>query len=95
MLFGMMRLEPDHRLHASVQRFLDSVRVGAWDRQAAEVHAGLRHQLRSHGRTIGEMDMLIAAHAISLGAILVTNNTRHFSRLEPELAIENWTDETD
>jgi tRNA(fMet)-specific endonuclease VapC len=39
---------------------------------------------------IGEMDLMIAAHAISLGATLVTNNLRHFSRLQPRLEIENW-----
>lgn len=33
---------------------------------------------------------MIAAHAISLGAILVTNNTQHFSRFEPALTMENW-----
>lgn len=36
---------------------------------------------------------MIAAHAISLGAILVTNNTRHFGRLAPMLTIENWVDD--
>lgn len=38
------------------------------------------------------MDQMIAAHAISLGLTLVTNNTRHFSRLEPDLTIESWID---
>jgi len=49
----------------------------------------LRSTLESMGRPIGSMDTLIAAHALSLGAILVTNNVRHFNHV-PNLEIENW-----
>lgn len=41
------------------------------------------------GMTIGSMEMLIAAHALSLGVTLVTNNTREFSRM-PGLTLEDW-----
>jgi tRNA(fMet)-specific endonuclease VapC len=36
------------------------------------------------------LDLMIAAHAIVLGAVLVTNNTRHYARLAPALTLENW-----
>jgi predicted nucleic acid-binding protein len=49
----------------------------------------------TNNRPIGAMDQMIAAHAIALGLTLVTNNTRHFSRLEPGLTIENWAGRTD
>ena len=51
-----------------------------------------RHQLASIGQPIGEMDMMIAAHALSLGAVLVTNNMRHFGRIAAPLALVNWNE---
>ena len=49
----------------------------------------LRADLERLGQPIGALDTLIAAHALALGATLVTNNVREFERV-PELAIENW-----
>ncbi len=90
LLYGLKALPPEHRLHLAVHRFLRDMRVIPWGEEAAEAHADVRHRLVSSGEVIGEMDMMIAAHAISLDAVLVTNNTRHFSRLAPTLAIERW-----
>lgn len=94
LLFGLKRLPPEHRLHSDVMRFLEGVTVLAWDEGAADIHADIRHHLESAGRRIGELDTMIAAHAIALGAVLVTNNTRHFGRI-PALRLENWTSEGD
>lgn len=44
----------------------------------------------STGQPIGEMDMMIAAHALSAGAVLVTNNHRHYERIQAPLILENW-----
>lgn len=90
LLFGLKSLNPAHRLHLTVRRFLRDIRILPWGEEAAEVHADIRHQLVSAGIAIGEMDMMIAAHAMSLSAVLVTNNILHFSRLSPALTIENW-----
>lgn len=90
LLFGLKQLDMAHHLHLKVRRFLQDVNIVSWGYEAAEVHADIRHRMLSVGRTFGEMDMMIAAHAISLGAVLVTNNTRHFERLAPALTIENW-----
>jgi tRNA(fMet)-specific endonuclease VapC len=49
----------------------------------------LRDGLERKGRAIGAMDMLIASHALALGATLVTNNAAHFSRVEG-LSFVNW-----
>ena len=49
----------------------------------------LRAQLQARGLPIGALDMLIAAHALALGATLVTNNLAEFARV-PGLACENW-----
>jgi tRNA(fMet)-specific endonuclease VapC len=49
----------------------------------------LRAKLRRAGTPIGDFDEMIAAHALSLDAVLVTDNTRHFQMVEG-LALENW-----
>ena len=49
----------------------------------------IRAGLESSGRPVGVMDLLIAAHALSLGLTVVTNNTREFERI-PGLAVEDW-----
>jgi tRNA(fMet)-specific endonuclease VapC len=50
----------------------------------------IRHQLSTTGRPIGEVDMMIAAHALAIGAILVTNNTGDFDRIAAPLTWVNW-----
>lgn len=58
--------------------------------EAAAFHAGrIRAHLEPRGLKIGPLDTLIAAHARSLGAVVVTDNVREFSRV-PDLAVENW-----
>ena len=90
LMYGLKRLPPQHRLHVGVRQFLKIVRVLAWDGDAADYYADIRHQLTSSGRPIGELDMMIAAHALALGAVLVTNNTRHFKQIAAPLALANW-----
>ncbi len=60
-----------------------------WSRAAAQHYAGIRAKLESAGTPIGNMDLMIAAHARSAGAVLVTNNEKHFRRVEG-LKVENW-----
>lgn len=92
MMYGLKALPAEHRLQLGVRQFLKLVRVLAWDGEAADYYAEIRHQLVSTGRVIGEMDMMIAAHALSAGAVLVTNNMRHFERIALPLLLENWTE---
>ena len=91
MRYGLKRLPADHRLHLAVHQFLKIVRILPWDTDAADWYAEIRHQLVSIGQPIGEMDMMIAAHALSAGAVLVTNNRRHYERIAAPLILENWT----
>jgi tRNA(fMet)-specific endonuclease VapC len=93
LLYGLKRLPAGHRLHLGVRRFLRIVRALPWDLDAADYYADIRHQLVTTGRSIGETDMMIAAHTLSAGAILVTNNTRHFERIDAPLSMVNWTTE--
>lgn len=91
LLYGLKRLPPGHRLHLAVQQFLKIVRTLPWPAEAAGWYAQIRHQLVSEGQPIGEMDMMIAAHALSVGAVLVTNNGRHYQRIQAPLLLANWT----
>jgi tRNA(fMet)-specific endonuclease VapC len=90
LMYGLKRLPPAHRLHVGVRQFFKIVRVLAWDAEAADYYADIRHQLTAIGQPIGEMDMMIAAHALAIGAVLVTNNTRRFRRIAAPLALVNW-----
>ena len=90
LMYGLKRLPAGHRLHLMVRQFLKIVRVLSWDAEAADYYAEIRHQLVSTGQPIGEMDMMIAAHSLSAGAVLVTNNVRHYSRIEAPLSLVNW-----
>ncbi len=90
--YGLKRLPPAHRLHLAVRQFLKIVRVLPWDSEAADWYADIRHQLLSTGQPIGELDMMIAAHALAADAVLVTNNHRHFERIQAPLTLINWTE---
>ena len=92
LLYGLKRLSPNHRLRTSVHQFLKLVRVLSLEPEAGEWYAEIRFQLVRSGQPIGELDMMIAAHSLALGATLVTNNIRHFERIQAPLRLENWTD---
>ena len=61
-----------------------------WPAKAAEHYAEIRADLRRKGQSIGANDLMIAAHARSEGAIVVTNNVKDFGRVKG-LKVENWT----
>ena len=90
LLYGLKRLPADHHLHLVVRQFLKIVRIAAWDEDAADWYAEIRHQLVSSGQPIGELDMMTAAHALSIGAVLVGNNSRHYERIAAPLILQNW-----
>ena len=66
--------------------------IRPFDKQAAVFYGDVRSSLEKRGEAIGGNDLLIAAHALSLGWTLVTKNEREFSRVEG-LKIENWVEE--
>lgn len=76
-------------IRSIVDELLSRVEVLSW--QAAEPYARIRAQLERRGESIGNMDMLIAAQALEIGATLITNNRRHFERVEG-LTTDNWID---
>jgi tRNA(fMet)-specific endonuclease VapC len=87
--FQVRRLAGATRLAASVERFLSGIDTLPWDEDAADRFAEVRALLEKGRIPIGILDTMIAAHALSAGAVLVTNNSRHFRRVK-DLAVENW-----
>jgi len=76
-------------LQATVEQFLLGVSIFAWGSEAAKEYGRLRSALEREGRVMGSLDMMIAAHAIALGLILVTGD-RAFGRIR-RLRMEDWT----
>jgi tRNA(fMet)-specific endonuclease VapC len=72
-----------------VDHALGSLDVVPLAEEADSAYGRLRADLERGGRVIGANDMLIAAHALSIDAVLVTDNTDEFSRI-PQLKLENW-----
>lgn len=87
--YGLARRPAATRLAIVVDAFLATARTAAWDAKAADAHGRLRALLAVDGRRIGDFDEMIAAHALSLDATLVTDNVRHFHRV-PGLSSKNW-----
>jgi len=78
----------DHNRHR-VEHFIARLEVALLDEPVAKRYGDVRAFLERRGKQIGPMDTLIAAHALSLGAVLVSNNTKEFSRV-PSLRLQNW-----
>lgn len=87
--FGLALKPQATKLARIVNAWLELAPVAPWDTAAADAHAYLRAELQLTGTTIGVFDEMIAAHALALGAVVVTNNVRHFRRATG-LAIEDW-----
>jgi tRNA(fMet)-specific endonuclease VapC len=87
--FGAARLPGAARLNTAVEEFLLRVDALPWDSKAARYYAELRATLERAGSPMGNLDMMIASHAMSLGAVLATND-RVFRRVSG-LQLENWT----
>lgn len=95
LLYGA-ELHPTRRddIRADVEDFRRRLVVIPWSETATVHYAQIRAELRRLGTPIGNMDLLIAAHARAEGMVLVTNNRREFQRVDG-LALENWLEEDD
>ncbi len=87
--YGVSKSKRPEQNKIALFEFLTPVEVAHYDDVAAQKYGALRALLEKRGAPIGSLDTLIAAHALSLESILVTNNEREFDRV-PELKIENW-----
>lgn len=88
-LFGLERKPEARRLHAAVEDFFQAIEVLAWDSEAGRAYAHLRSGLLSAGITLSQADLFIAAHAASLGAVLVSHD-KAFQHVSPFLSVADW-----
>ena len=88
--YGVAKSTHREKNAKALDEFVIPLEVVSYDESAAHVYGDIRATLEKAGTPIGSMDMLIAAHAVSLGIPLVTNNTREFLRV-PSLKIIDWT----
>lgn len=81
---------PKKHLHL-IEEFCSRIdSIAPWDEEAARYFSRLQAYLFKQGTPIGNNDTMIAAHAQSIQATIVTNNVKHFSQI-PDLVCENWT----
>jgi tRNA(fMet)-specific endonuclease VapC len=82
-------MKRSRKLHGLIDTFVEAVVVLPFDQTAADHFGTVAATLARQGVPIGDFDTLIAAHAVATRLTLVTNNTKHFSRVA-SLTIENW-----
>lgn len=87
--FGASKSKQVEKNRTALDQFLVPLEVVAFDDVAAESYGRIRAALEINGTPIGPLDTLIASHALSINATIVTNNVREFSRVEG-LRVENW-----
>ena len=88
LLYGVKK-KNSKKLNKLVEVFINTFEIYNFDKNAAKEYAKIRVELENKGLIIGAYDLQIAAHAKSLNAILVTNNTKELSRING-LKLENW-----
>jgi tRNA(fMet)-specific endonuclease VapC len=89
LLFGLAKKPDAKQLSIVVHEFLIRVDVLPWDSAVAAYYGKLRADMQKKGKILGNLDLLIAAHALTLGLVLITND-RAFTQVEG-LKIEDWT----
>jgi tRNA(fMet)-specific endonuclease VapC len=77
------------RNRQALEMFLAPLTILPFDERASWAYGDLRAELERRGTPIGSLDTMIAAHALSLQAKLITNNTREFAQV-PGLQVDNW-----
>ena len=86
--FGVFKSGSEKNRRA-LEMFFSPLELFAFDASAIWHYGEIRTELEKKGTPIGSLDTMIAAHAIALNAVLVTNNTKEFNRVKG-LTIENW-----
>ena len=89
LLYGVLESNKKKANRMGVDAFVRHVTVKDWTRDAAEHYADIRSDLKKKGQMIGANDLMIAAHARSLDAAVVTNNVKDFGWVKG-LRVENW-----
>lgn len=89
LMYGVYKSQHTEKNLQAITAFLMPFDIVDYDYDASLVYGKIRADLEKRGQVIGGMDMQIAAHALALDIILVTNNTKEFERVKG-LKLENW-----
>jgi len=87
--YGVAKSADPKKNQAALDKFMMPLEVLAYDESASRHYGAIRARLEKKGIPIGSMDLMIAAHALSLGLTIVTNNLREFRRVRG-LKVEDW-----
>lgn len=87
--YGVMKSAKPEQNKLALAQFIAPIEISAYDDVAAQHYGVIRAHLERQGTPIGSFDMLIAAHALSINSVLITNNESEFKRVS-NLKIENW-----
>ena len=88
--YGVMKSAKPEQNKLALAQFIAPIEISAYDDVAAQHYGVIRAHLERQGTPIGSLDMLIAAHALSIGSVLITNKESEFKRVS-NLKIGNWT----
>jgi tRNA(fMet)-specific endonuclease VapC len=88
--YGVMKSAKPEQNKLALAQFMAPIEIYAYDDVAAQHYGKIRANLEKQGTPIGSLDMLIAAHALSIDSVLITNNESEFKRVS-NLKIGNWT----
>ena len=88
--YGVMKSAKPEQNKLALAQFVAPIEISAYDDVAAQHYGKIRARLERQGTPIGSFDMLIAAHALSINSVLITNNESEFKRVS-NLKIENWS----
>lgn len=88
--YGVEKSQYVQKNREALSEFILPLEIADFDEKASQTYGIVRSILEKKGRLIGSMDMLIGAHALSLGATLVTANTKEFAQIK-NLRIADWT----
>ena len=89
LIYGVSKSSKPEQNQIALTQFVAPLEILPYGDEAAQYYGDIRVHLERQGTPIGSLDMLIAAHAISAGCMLITNNEKEFVRI-PNLKIENW-----
>ena len=87
--YGVEKSQQKERNRGALEQFLLPLMIVDFDYRSSETYGKVRTELEKQGKPIGPLDTLIASHALSLNATLVTNNEKEFNRIKG-LRVENW-----
>ena len=88
--YGVSKSQHVEKNRQALDEFMLPLEIEDFDEHAAAEYGSVRADLEKGGKLIVSMDMLIGAHALALGAILVTNNTKEFRQIK-NLKVIDWT----